>query len=309
MQSVEEFRKNFDKAYHNEIVPLLDFYEEKRIDSIIKCIIAVILGVFLLFLSYIIFLHIRNFVGELLYGSIGLVGLILTTVSVPAISKSFENEIKTETMPIILKNIPGFKWSDSEKIFYTEFIKNSKLIDDFNIARADDSFNGSYKNVQIDINDAEIALEGRNSYITKFKGITIKLLPKRQYKGLTLIKKRNLINNKPPQGQQKVNLEDVQFEKDYNVYSDDQIEARYVLTTAFMERFKNIKLAFKASKIEASISEQGILIAISTGRDLFKVGKLWRPVADYKQFKTMADEFASILELIDTLKLEQNIGL
>ena len=110
-------------------------------------------------------------------------------------------------------------------------------------------------------------------------------------------------------GLQQVNLEDVKFEKEYNVYSNDQIEARYVLTTAFMERFKNIQLAFRASKIEASISEQGILLAISTNRDLFKIGKLWRPVADYEQIKTMMEEFASILELIDTLKLEQNIGM
>lgn len=83
-----------------------------------------------------------------------------------------------------------------------------------------------------------------------------------------------------PEGLQEVNLEDVEFEKRFNVYGDDQIETRYVLTTAFMDRFKNIAFVFKSDKIEASIKNTGILIAITVKRDLFKVAKLYRPICD-----------------------------
>ena len=256
----------------------------------------------------------KALLGCLLSGVIGLLGVVLILGSIPWFVMPFESHIKSLIMPILLKNIPLFKWSSlnitSLGYKICKLIRASKLVGRFNEVNADECFQGVYKNVAIDINELKLNLVGIGLPfpVVKFNGVIVKLIPPRKYKGLTLIKKKKIINMSP-KALKYVNLEDLEFEKDYNVYSNDQIEARYVLTTAFMERFKNIKLAFKASKIEASISEQGILIAISTNRDLFKVGKLWRPVADYEQFKTMADEFASILELIDTLKLEQNIGM
>ena len=318
MQSVEEFRKNFDSVYYSEILPALEFHrvEEDRKDTIAGCIVWFFFGIFLFIISFGI-THVfssYNLVTNLLSGVIGLLGVVLILGSIPWFVMPFESHIKSLIMPILLKNIPLFKWSSlnitSLGYKICKLIRASKLVGRFNEVNADECFQGVYKNVAIDINELKLNLVGIGLPfpVVKFNGVIVKLIPPRKYKGLTLIKKKKIINMSP-KALKYVNLEDLEFEKDYNVYSNDQIEARYVLTTAFMERFKNIKLAFRASKIEASISEQGILIAISTNRDLFKVGKLWRPVADYKQFKTLADEFASILELIDTLKLEQNIGM
>ena len=318
MQSVEEFRKNFDSVYYSEILPALEFHrvEEDRKDTIAGCIVWFFFGIFLFIISFGI-THVfssYNLVTNLLSGVIGLLGVVLILGSIPWFVMPFESHIKSLIMPILLKNIPLFKWSSlnitSLGYKICKLIRASKLVSRFNEVNADECFQGVYKNVAIDINELKLNLVGIGLPfpVVKFNGVIVKLIPPRKYKGLTLIKKKKIINMSP-KALKYVNLEDLEFEKEYNVYSNDQIEARYVLTTAFMERFKNIKLAFRASKIEASISEQGILIAISTNRDLFKVGKLWRPVADYEQFKTMMEEFSSILELIDTLKLEQNIGM
>ena len=318
MQSVEEFRKNFDSVYYSEILPALEFHrvEEDRKDTIAGCIVWFFFGIFLFIISFGI-THVfssYNLVTNLLSGVIGLLGVVLILGSIPWFVMPFESHIKSLIMPILLKNIPLFKWSSlnitSLGYKICKLIRASKLVGRFNEVNADECFQGVYKNVAIDINELKLNLVGIGLPfpVVKFNGVIVKLIPPRRYKGLTLIKKKKIINMSP-KALKYVNLEDLEFEKDYNVYSNDQIEARYVLTTAFMERFKNIKLAFRASKIEASISEQGILLAISTNRDLFKVGKLWRPIADYEQFKTMMEEFASILELIDTLKLEQNIGM
>ena len=325
MKSIEEFRENFDKVYYNMLLDVVAPFEQKRKEALKKAVICLICGIILGFLIPQIYKYCDLFLmntfsnlssdtrsdllGYIIAVPVLIVAGLLITPSI--IAKDFENTVKKKVMPILLRSLPKFKWS-SEKCITSKFIINARLFGDYNRQSGDDNFTGKYKNVDVKMWETELGKEtgsGKNrTYTVRFKGVLVALEPPRQYKGLTLIKKDNLIDI-TPQGLEQVNLEDVEFEKDYNVYSDDQIEARYVLTTAFMERFKNIKLAFNASKIEASISEQGILIAISTGRDLFKVGKLWRPVADYEQFKTMADEFASILELIDTLKLEQYIGM
>ncbi len=325
MQSVEEFRKNFDSVYYNKILKIVATFDEARQDALFKCILCIIGAIVMIFLfapifKFCDFILINSFPtlssdsrSDLMGYIMAVPGLIfLVLVIAPSIiAKDFENSIKKEIMPLLLKSLPSFMWTTKRSIT-DNFIKKSKLINTYNRQEGDDSFIGKYKNVNIKVWETELGREsgsGKNrTYTVCFKGVLVALLPPRKYSALTLIKKDRLIDV-IPDGLQQVNLEDIEFEKEYNVYSNDQIEARYVLTTAFMERFKNIQLAFRASKIEASISEQGILLAISTNRDLFKVGKLWRPVADYEQFKTMMEEFASILELIDTLKLEQNIGM
>ena len=75
-------------------------------------------------------------------------------------------------------------------------------------------------------------------------------------------------------GMQPVNLEDVKFSALYNIYSTDQIEARYLLTTAFMERFLNIKTAFKAEYIRAEFFRNKLILVIGVNKDLFAMGSI-----------------------------------
>lgn len=52
--------------------------------------------------------------------------------------------------------------------------------------------------------------------------------------------------------QQNVKLEDPVFEREWEVYATDQIEARYILTPALMERMLEIKRRFGGKSIEFS---------------------------------------------------------
>lgn len=107
---------------------------------------------------------------------------------------------------------------------------------------------------------------------------------------------------------QEVKLEDSEFCKKYKIYSDNQVEARYVLTTAFIERFKNMRTAFKAKYIRAAFKDGKITIALHAGRDLFAMANLSKD-SDSNTFSELFDEILSILELIEALKLNQRIGL
>ena len=51
---------------------------------------------------------------------------------------------------------------------------------------------------------------------------------------------------------EKVNLEDTEFNKKFEVYSQDQIEGRCATTPAFMERLLNLKTVFGAKNIKCS---------------------------------------------------------
>ncbi len=106
-----------------------------------------------------------------------------------------------------------------------------------------------------------------------------------------------------------VKLEDPEFSKRYNVYSSDQVEARYLVTPAFMERFNNLQTAFGTNKVKCSFYNDSIMFAISTEKNLFEVGNLFCSLSNPKQMRTFFNELASILALVDYFKLNEETRL
>lgn len=107
----------------------------------------------------------------------------------------------------------------------------------------------------------------------------------------------------------KITLEDPEFNKKYNMYSSDPIEGRYLVTTAFMERFKNLHTEFGSQKAKCSFFENQVMFAITTHKNLFEIGNIFLPLANKKQIDKFYKEIAAIYELIDYFKLTEKIGL
>ncbi len=103
--------------------------------------------------------------------------------------------------------------------------------------------------------------------------------------------------------EQKIILEDVKFNKKYHVYSDDQVEARCIVTPAFMEKFLNIRTAFGAKNAKCAFYGNKIMFAISTNKNLFEIGSLNKSLLEPKSFSNLYREISAIYELIDYFKL------
>lgn len=106
-----------------------------------------------------------------------------------------------------------------------------------------------------------------------------------------------------------VKLEDAGFHKKYKAYSSNQVEARYLITPAFMERFKNLQTAFGTNKIKCSFNEDCLIFAISTWKNLFEIGGLFRSLKNPKQLNKFFDELISIYLMIDYFKLDEDTKL
>lgn len=107
----------------------------------------------------------------------------------------------------------------------------------------------------------------------------------------------------------KLMLEDTQFNKKFKAYSSDQIEGRYLLTTAFMERLLNIQTTFGTKDIKCSFYDDKLMIAISTNKNLFELGNLFCKVDKSVYIEKFLDEIISILIMIDYFKLDENTKL
>ncbi len=108
---------------------------------------------------------------------------------------------------------------------------------------------------------------------------------------------------------EEIKLEDPVFTKRFKVYSADEVEARYLITTAFMERFTKLNTSFGSKKAKCSFYNDSIMFAISTNKNIFEMGSIFKRLDNPKQITIFFEEISSILMLIDYFKLNEHIGL
>lgn len=103
-----------------------------------------------------------------------------------------------------------------------------------------------------------------------------------------------------------VHLEDVVFSKKWKVYADNQVEARYVLTPALMERMLAVKKLFHGNRLDFSFWDNNLLIAVHTGKDMFETTSLFKSALDYRKVQEVICQLYSIFSVIDVLKIQND---
>ena len=238
---------------------------------------------------------------------------------------TFNFDLKEQIIPIILEFYGGFKYTPLDrihpyKIDVEPYFKYSIIPEDFNriMSSTEDQISGTYKNVRI--NCFEAKLDGDPQIIKgyktlRFKGLILDLSVNKNFTGKTIIKtdKGSLINNiserKLPENQEVVRLEDPEFEKLFEVYSDDQVQARYLLTTSFMERLIELQQAFGSQKIECCFYEKTLLIKIPTNYPWFEIHSILEQIDLQESSKKILANMNSILNICETLQMDSDIGL
>lgn len=297
-------RKEFQEAFFKKISPGLSKYESERLRQFgytraVK-IAALIIILVLVFLTKQIDIGLILFIcciaGAVCFG----------------LKKKFENEIKQKIMPYVCKCLGDLKWKYAQCSF-EQLLCKSGIIDRYNRVSYDDSFTGIYKDINYEICETSFYYTtgtGKNSSTrTVFKGVMIKLDMNKSFTGNTVIRPDTLKHASPAANLKHTTLEDVVFEKKFDVFTDDEVEARYLITPSFMERLNNMKTAFSADRVSCAFYDKYLLVGLHTSKDLFSICSLKEPVNDGKQFFTMFEEILSIIKLIDHFKLNQKIGL
>ena len=233
------------------------------------------------------------------------------------LTKNFEIEVKKQIMPTLCKALGDINWKQSPAISHNLYIDSKILPSTFNKVKVDDVFNGSYKGINYNIVEAQYSKkevrhtrEGRKTeYVTIFDGLLITLDMNKNFNSHTLIR-TNLFGRLIPNGDLKhTTLEDVEFEKKFDVFTNDEVDARYLITPSFMERLNNVKMSFISPTIECAFYQDKLIIGLQGIPNMFHVGSIWKPLTDEKQYFKMFEEILSIIKLIDHFKLDQKIGL
>lgn len=168
----------------------------------------------------------------------------------------------------------------------------------------DDLFSGERSGVTFALCDAKLEVEegsGKSSHwVTVFQGQLIRLAFPKTFSGVTVIARDaglfNLLHK--PQGLQRVGLGASQFERAFEVYSTDQVEARFLVHPAFMQKLLDMEAAYQGSKLRGMFCDGDLILAVE-GKDRFVFGDPMKSFDDMPTAQDAADDLRQVLGLID----------
>ena len=309
-QDYLELKKQFDEYYQNKILP--DLVKSEGIRKLYLRMFLIISMLVLIWFAVVIYNQFTpgESIIDAILSKLEIINVVIVlTVCIPLY---LYNKI---TKMNILSNIANFfgEFEYAHNQSNTMLIKNMTLSEKSDKIEIDDAFTGKYLDVPVEIieykkfNLREIRSQGmvREEYVKNGMALLFVAQMNKNFKGKTIVTKDRGILNKITKYKnlQRVSLEDVLFEKKYEIYSDDQIEARYILTTSMMERM--IKLSEIFSKIEYNFFENKVYININTKKNLFECNSFFRTLINYKRIKKSFDELYLIFSIIKIIKLNE----
>lgn len=196
-----------------------------------------------------------------------------------------------------------------------ERMRTLRLVPSFDRSKFEDHFSGNYKGASFDLYEAELEQKrrdskGRTTYATVFRGQLIRLHFPRDFLGVTIVRRDAGVFNAFGGGEsggrklERVRLVDSTFEKAFEVWSTDQVEARYLLHPVMMERLIELETRLHGKRIRCAFEGGDLLVAVEGG-NLFEPGDLFKPFKDQSRARRIVDELAGVFRVMDQVLTAQ----
>lgn len=203
--------------------------------------------------------------------------------------------------------------------FAVSAMEKHKILPHHNKNRLETGLQGSYKGTPVAIQEVILtelkqdpSHKKKQKEYLRFWGLLVRLQLTRRTDGHTVIIPRAAMktffrNDFSQYGEVKI-TGNGKFEKIYEVVATDPLEAKFIANPAFREKFMAAGKALNVYWSEASFRETEILFAFQRFRPFVSVTPLWKPVTE-QHLRRCADELEAIVQIIDTLKANPQIGI
>ena len=313
-------RQRFKEYYQAQIYPQLLIHEKKRLKKLKNFIVGAMITIAWLFIHYTMIPE-EILKSQILGPILHFVDILFAVVTGLPVAEYY-HETKKTILQIMIKFFGDFSYGYEKKIS-PEIINDSQIMASYDKINFDDCFSGMYREVPVMITEYGLYIKtivekdgySTERYIKKFNGILFYAKMNKSFKGQTIVTKDSLLLNRfrrfknrdkqtgTTKRLERVGLESPSFERKFEVYSDNQIEARYILTTVLIEHmmkltesFPNIKFCFK---------NDHILMNIEKTENMFECSSFFSTLLKYKRIEKNFNEFYELFMIIDTLRLNQ----
>lgn len=134
-------------------------------------------------------------------------------------------------------------------------------------------------------------------WVTTFRGQIIRIGFPKDFLGTTVILRNRFFKWKR-KGFEPIGLESSQFERAFDVYGTDQVEARYLVHPAFMSRLIDFEAHVGGKNLRCMFHE-GALVIVVDGSNMFEVVNVSKPLPDKELTRKGVMEIQSIFDIMD----------
>ena len=246
-------------------------------------------------------------------GIIGLTALVLGGLYwwVTKPRREYRTAYKSDILPRLAKLFGDFQYSLDASIDMIKMMP-SKIVPHHDKYETEDYFIGTYKGVDIEFSEIDLKEKRRSKnrtyYVTIFKGLAVLLKTRnKKFYGHTILDR-----NKGKVGewfkQRTISLEraemvDPEFEELFDCYTNDQVEARYLIDPIMIESLKNLFKEYDGNKMMVAFYKDKMLILVGSNKNHFEPANIYTPAANPAGILKMKHEIHQILSIIDKLSL------
>lgn len=306
--------------YYKTLYPVLKKLEKERIQLTHRVVVVALLYSTLMLLVVVsIFKSTAALEVVMLGGFIYIAGgRFIYKLLTKEYRDSFKNRVIAPLIKSMHKNLNYVPESHINPTYFTR----SKLFNSrVDRVRGNDYVHGEIDGTHLQFSDFHAQKKhkdskGRTSWSTIFEGLFIVADFNKSFHGTThILPDRaqrsfgNLIGHwlqsKNAAREELVKMDDPEFEREFVVYSSDQIEARYILSPSLMQRLLLYKKR-TAEDIFISFTHSNIHLAIAYNRDLFEAS-LFSSLLNYKIATEYTQTLYLAIGIVQELKLNTKL--
>lgn len=289
----------FPDYYDSEIAPYLRSHERERRKTVKKFFIALAVAATISGAIAVLrpFNEDWNVNGAILVALLGVTGAM-------AILKLTREDLTRGLLTRICSKF-GFAYRRtlSRPDYYSAF-SDLKLVPSYDREDWQDEVRGRYRDAEFVVCEAKFEKDASSKTSTRktvFVGRLATIDYARKFSGETVVRRDGGVFNallRPGRTFSRVGLASPRFEKIFEVWATDQVEARDLLDPVVLERFLALERRFGGEKLRAAFADGKLLIAVESGNQL-GIGSLFRPLENPARVEAILKQFDVIFDLID----------
>jgi hypothetical protein len=309
----KDYERGFSNYYEKKIRPQINIFEQSRIQALNKVRLRLRLAILLFFLwilSSILFPPFLIWLSSYNYFAIGLAFIFIGVSAwiILPINK-YKDSLKSSIFPKIINFFSGCKYLSSRNVDFDSFKKCGFSWKGFNTNLIQDQISGSYRGITfnsyiMNLKEKQSVSKnsiGREAIVSPYIAMSFNLNKKFKYK--TILKVSNV--GRPSDKLltlNKVKLLTSKYENIFDIFSENEKEARNLVTDSLLEILTNFTQIDGANNIEGVFCNGRFSILIPQNKLLFQPRSVFMAEDFIDDSKDLLKQMNVVSKIADVLK-------
>ena len=318
-------QNNLQSHFDETIAPKLEKLEKKRLlvihtKTIFKQISMVLLAGLLFVLFKMLWMdegsaegldRVVSFLWVMLFTTIPLI-IVLTIVYKIIhliLTKGMQSEYTNIVNMQILNQYENFKYNKDDYIQETDFNKSELYRKEVYKYSGSDLLYLDHKDMTLSMSfvNAVSNTSNQNTSSQIYKGLFVVADFHTHFRGKSIILEQLVYEINSINDFELIHIKDTEFEKEFTVYSTDEVSSKKLISPFMIEQIKELKQKIK-SAIRLSLIEGKLYISIQNSRDFFQLDYS-QPLNRYPSIQSDITIIESIMDIIANLKQNERLWM